>query len=117
MTYIVATKVRLQLSRKYLEGGTLSDTVGTDESEHLTRARSGQTVKLEGVCGVTMCYLRVEVGWQVNDSDSFEGTSRRQLSLLCCHVVTAAAERDDVLLDTDTTSDAQELGDEGDLVG
>ena len=109
MTYIVATKVRLQLSSKNLQSGALSNTVGTDESEHLTRARSGQTVKLEGVCGVTMCYLRVEVGWQVNDSDSFKGTSRRQISLLCCHVVTATAERDDVLLDTDTTTNTQKF--------
>ena len=109
MTHIVTTKVGLQLPSKNLESCTLSDTVGTDESEHLTRARSGQTVKLEGVCGVTMCYLRVEVGWQVNDSDGFEGTSRRQISLLCCHVVTAAAEKDHVLLDTDTTTNTQEF--------
>ena len=92
-THIVAAKVGLQLSSKNLEGGTLSDTVGTDKAEHLARARGGETVKLERVRGVTMCDLRIEVGRQVDDSNGFEGASIQKLSLLRAHFVISAGKR------------------------
>ena len=62
MTYIVATKVRLQLSCQNLQRGTLSNTVGTDKSEYLTGARSGETMKLERVRSITVRDLRFKVG-------------------------------------------------------
>ena len=56
--------------------------------------------------------LGLEVGGEVDDGNSFEWAS-------CVGVGTNAQDirsKGDALLYADTTSDAQELGDEGDLV-
>lgn len=66
------TQVGLELASQDLEGGTLSDTVGTDETEDLTWTRCWQSVKLEGVCVVTVGDVRLEVGGQVENGDSLE---------------------------------------------
>ena len=50
-------------------------------------------MKLEAVGRVSMCDVRLEIGWQIDDIDSSEGT----------------------FLWADTTTNAETLGDEGDL--
>lgn len=74
-THIVPTQVRLELSSKDLEGGTLTDTVGPDKTKDLTGSRRRQSMQLERVGGVSVGDLALEVGGQVDDSDGFEGTS------------------------------------------
>lgn len=73
-THVIAAEVRLQLSSKDLQRGTLADTVGTNKPKYLTRARSGETVELESVGGITVCDLRLQVRGQVDNCDSFERT-------------------------------------------
>lgn len=90
---VVAAQVGLELAAQNLQRSTLADTVGADETEHLTGTGHGKTVKLEAVGGVTVGDLGFQVGGQV---DNVNGTER-------------------ALLWTDTTTNAQLLGDEGDL--
>jgi hypothetical protein len=90
-----ATKVGLQLASQNLQCGTLSDTVGTNQTQDLSRSGHGQTVQLEAVGGVTVGDLALEVCGQVDDLDGVEGA----------------------LLGADTASDTQTLTDEGDLAG
>ena len=70
-------------------------------------------MELEGVCGVAVCYFGVEVGGEVDDGNSLEWAS-------CVGVGTNAQDirsKGDALLYADTTTNAQELRDECDLVG
>jgi hypothetical protein len=90
-----ATKVGLQLASQNLQCGTLSDTVGTDQTQDLTGSGHGQTVQLEAVGGVAVGDLALEVCGQVDDLDCVEGA----------------------LLGADTASDTQTLTDEGNLAG
>lgn len=90
-----ASKVGLQLAGQNLKCGTLSDTVGTNQTEDLARSGHGQTVQLEAVGGVTVCDLALEVGGQVDNLDGVEGA----------------------LLGADTATDTEALTDEGDLAG
>lgn len=62
VTNFVAPKVRLQFTSQNLQRGALSDTVGSDQSQDLTRAWSRQTVKFECIGGVSVGYLRFQVG-------------------------------------------------------
>lgn len=87
------TQVWLQLSGENLERSRLSDTVSSNETKNLSWSWHRQAVELEGVGGISVCDLRLEVGWQVDDVDGAEWA----------------------LLWADTTSNAQGLGDEGDL--
>jgi hypothetical protein len=68
-----ATKVGLQLASQNLQCGTLSDTVGTNQTQDLSRSGHGQTVQLEAVGGVTVGDLALEVCGQVDDLDGVEG--------------------------------------------
>ena len=90
-----AAKVGLQLSGQNLQCGTLSDTVGTNQTQDLARTGHGKTVQLEAVGGVTVGDLALEVCGQVDNLDGVEGA----------------------LLGTDTASDTQTLTDEGNLAG
>ena len=90
---VITSKVRLQLSAKNLQSGTLSDTVCTDETKDLSGARHGKTVKLETVRGVTVGDLGFQIGRQVDNMDRTERTFLR----------------------TDTATDTEALGNEGDL--
>lgn len=92
---IETTQVWLQLSGEDLERSGLSDTVGSNETEDLPRSWHRQTVKLEGVGGVSVGDLRLEVGWQVDNVDG------AKWALLWAY----------------TTSNAERLRDEGDLGG
>ena len=70
-------------------------------------------MELESVCGVSVCYLGVEVGGEVDDSNSLEWAS-------CVGVGTNAQDvrsKRDALLYADTTTNAQYLGDECYLIG
>lgn len=59
---VVLAQVGLELSTEDLEGGTLADTVGSNETENLTGAGCGQTVQLERVGRVAVSDLGLEVG-------------------------------------------------------
>ena len=62
-------------------------------------------MELEGVGGVPMCDLGVEVGGKVDDGNGFEGASWMQ-------ICTNAGERNGVeyvLFNANTTTDAKEL--------
>lgn len=94
--WVVETaQVWLQLSGENFERSGLSDTVGSNKTKDLARSWHRQTVKLERVGRVSVGDLRLEVGWQVDNVDG--------------------AER--ALLWADTASNAERLGDEGDLGG
>ena len=90
---VEATQVRLELSAQNLQRRTLSDTVCTDQTQHLARTGHRQPVQLETVGRVSMGDLGLEVRGQVDDVDGVKGA----------------------FLGTDTASDTQSLGDEGDL--
>ena len=88
---IVSAQVGLKLSTQNLEGSTLSDTVGTDKSKHLTGSGHRKTVQLEAVGAISVGDLALKVGGQV--IDRIEGAALR----------------------ADTTTDTELLGDEGQL--
>jgi hypothetical protein len=92
---VVATQVRLEFATQNFQSGTLSDTVGSNQTKDLTGAGHGKTVKLETVGRVTVGDLGLEVGGQVDNVNGTEGA----------------------LLGTDTTANTQSLGDKGDLGG
>ena len=90
---VEASKVGLQLSTENLQRSTFSDTVSSNQTKHLTGTGHRETVKLEAVGGITVGDLGFQVGRQVDDVDGTERT----------------------FLGTDTATDTQALGDEGDL--
>lgn len=90
---VVAAEVGLQLAAQNLQGSTLSDTVGTDQTKHLTGPGHGKPVQLEAVCRITVRDLSLEIGGQIDDVDGVKGTFLR----------------------ANTASDAEALRDEGDL--
>lgn len=90
---LISAQVGLELARQNLQRSTLANTIGSDETQDLTRSGHGQTVQFEAVGGVAVGDLALEVGGQVDDLDGVEGA----------------------LLRADTASDAQALTDEGDL--
>lgn len=90
---VVATQVGLELSAQNLQRRTLSDTVCTDQTQHLARTGHRQPVQLETVGRVSMGDLGLEVRGQVDDVDGIKGA----------------------FLGADTASNTQSLGDEGDL--
>lgn len=92
---IISSQIRLKFSTQNLKSSTLSDTVGSHQSQNLSRSWCRQSVKLEAVCRVTMCDLGFQVGWQIDNVDGAKGA----------------------LLGTDTTSNTQVFGDEGDFRG
>lgn len=56
-----SSQVRLQLATEDFQGSALSNTVGSDKTKHLTRARHGQSMQLETVGRVSMGHLSLEV--------------------------------------------------------
>lgn len=90
---VVTTEVRLELATKNLQRGTLSDTVCSNQTEDLTGTGHRKSVKLEAVGRVAVGDLGLEVGGQVDDVNGSEWA----------------------LLGADTTTNAQALGDKGDL--
>jgi hypothetical protein len=88
---IVAAQIRLQATTENLQGSTLSDTVGSNETKDLPRPGHRQTVQLEAVGTISVGDLALEVCGQVDDSDGVEGA----------------------LLGADTATNAQRFGNEG----
>lgn len=86
-----AAQVRFELAAENFQSGTLSDTVGSNKTEHLVRTRHGQAVELEAVGAITVGDLALEVGGQVDDGDGVEGA----------------------FLGADTATNAERLGDKG----
>ena len=70
---VIPAQVGLQLSTENLQSSTLSDTVGTDETQHLARTGHRQTVELKTVGRVPMRHLCLEIGGQVDNVDGTEG--------------------------------------------
>lgn len=92
---VVTSQVGLELATKNLQGGTLSDTVCSNETKNLTGAGHGKSVKLEAVGRVAVGDLTFQVGGQVDDVNGAEGA----------------------LLGADTATNTQAFGDESDLGG
>lgn len=90
---VVSTQVGLELATQNLEGGTLSNTVGSNKTEDLARSRHGKTMQLEAVGSISVGDLALEVGGQVDDGDGVEWA----------------------LFGADTTTDTERLGDESKL--
>jgi hypothetical protein len=70
---VISSKIRLELATQDLQCCTLADSVRTNQSQHLSRARHRQSVKLEAICGVSMCDLGFKVRRQIDDVDCTEG--------------------------------------------
>ena len=78
LTDIVATEIRFKLAGKDLECSTLSDTVGSNESENLPWSRCRQPVELERIGRVSVRDLGFKICGQVDDGDSLEWASRQR---------------------------------------
>lgn len=92
---VISAQVGLLLAGKNLQCRTLSNTVRSHQSKHLTRSWEWKSVDLETVGAVAMRDLSLEVGGQVDNVDGVEWA----------------------LLGTDTASNTQSLGNEGDFAG
>ena len=79
---VVAAQVRLELSSENLQCRTLANTVSPDQSKHLARTWSRQTVKLESVGCVTVRNFGVKVSREVNDGDCLEWASGEASTLV-----------------------------------
>lgn len=90
---VVSAQVGLELSAENLQGGTLSNTVCSDQTENLAGSGHGQTVQLETVGSISVGDLAFEIGGQVDDGDGIERA----------------------LLGADTATDAEGLGYEREL--
>lgn len=90
---VIPAQVRLELATQDFQRGTLSNTVGSDETKNLTRTGHGQTVQLETIGRVTVGDLGFQIGGQVDDVNRTKRAFFR----------------------TDTTTNAQALRDEGDF--
>lgn len=88
---IVTAQVGLELAAENLQGGTLSDTVGSYETKNLTGSGHRQTMQLKTVGTITVGDLAFQIGRQVDDGDGVKGAFLR----------------------ANTTSNAQRLRNEG----
>ena len=68
----VAAQVGLELAAENLQCRALSNTVGSDQTQNVSRSGHRQTVELEAVGRVSMGDLRLEIGRQVDNRDSAE---------------------------------------------
>lgn len=87
---VVTAQVGLQFSRENLQGRTLPNTVGSDQTQHLSRSRHRKAMQLEAIRAITVGDLALEVRGKVDDGDGVEGAFLR----------------------ANTTTDAEGLGDE-----
>ena len=90
---IVSSEIGLHLSSKNLQGGRLSNTIGTDQSQHLSRTRHGKTMQLEAVGSVTMGGIAFQILGKVDNVDCLKRT----------------------FFDSDTTSNTEWFGEVGNL--
>lgn len=90
---VISTQVGLQFSTQDLQSRALADTVCAYKTENLTWPGHGKSVQLEAVCRIPMGDLGLEVCGKVDDVNRTEWTFFR----------------------TDTTANAQTLGNVGNL--
>lgn len=90
---VISSKIWLELATQDLQSCALAYSVRTNQSQNLSRAWHRQSVKLEAVCGVSMCDLGFQVRRQIDDVDCTKWA----------------------FLHTDTTSDAKSFRYEGNL--
>src|SRR3954447_17854376 len=64
---IISSQIWLQLSTQNLEGSTLSNTVGTHQTQYLSRSGCRQSMELEAVGGVSVGDMGFEVRWKIDD--------------------------------------------------
>jgi hypothetical protein len=69
-------------------------------------------MKFEGVGSISVRYLRLEIGWQIDNCNGFKGTSMKE-----GYIPQIAEESHDILFDADTATNTQKLGDECYLIG
>lgn len=69
---VVSSQVWLQLSTKNLQSSTLSDTVCSYKTQHLSWSWHRQTVEFEAVCRVAVGDLSLEIRWQIYNADGAE---------------------------------------------
>lgn len=74
-THVVSPEVGLELPSEDLERRALPNSIRTDEPEDLAGARRREPVELEGVRGVAVRDLGLEVRREVDDGDRVEGAS------------------------------------------
>ena len=89
---VVAAKVRFELAAENLQGSTLANTVGTDQTQDAARAGHGKTMKLETVGCIAVGNHALKVGRQIDNGNGAERAPLR----------------------ADTTTNAELLRDEGD---
>ena len=70
---VVLAEVGLHLAGEDLEGGTLADTVGTDEAKDLTGTGHRKTMELEGVGAVSVGGVALQILGEVDDGNGLEG--------------------------------------------
>lgn len=71
------SQVGLELATENLQRGTLSDTVGSDKTQNLSRTGHRKSVELETVGSIAMGDLALQVGGQVDDGDGIKGAFLR----------------------------------------
>ena len=86
----MSAQVGLELAAQNLERRALADTVCSDQPKNLARSGHGKTMQLEAIRAIAVGDLALEVGGQVDDGNGVEGA----------------------FFGTDTTTDAERLGDE-----
>lgn len=57
-THIISSKIRFEFSGQNLQRRTLSDTISSHQTKHLTRPWSREPMQFEGIGGVTVRDLR-----------------------------------------------------------
>lgn len=72
---IKSSQVGLQLSAQDLESGTLANTVGSNQTQNISRPRHRETMQFEAVGRISVRDLTLEVGGKVDDRDSAEGAT------------------------------------------
>lgn len=73
------TQVWLFLIWKNSKSCGFANTVCSNQTKNLTRTRSGESVKLERVCWISMCDLGFKICRQVDDLNSTKGTFLTQI--------------------------------------
>lgn len=87
---VMAAEIGLELSAENLQCSTLANTVGSNQSENLSRSGHRETMQLEAVGAIAMGDLAFQIGRQVDDGNGIEWA----------------------FLGADTTANAERLGDE-----
>jgi hypothetical protein len=69
---VVSSQVGFHLTRQDFESCGLSNTVGPDQSQHLTRTGHGKSMQLERVGTISVSGVLLKIFWKINDIDGFK---------------------------------------------